>query len=116
MTVELDHARSLLRTLIRSIDKKVDFIASASESDTPGVSVALSRQTLHTTIVIPQEQIDAAGESSIYRSQLRTLLKRTIDRMTFRQTDFASTKMVRGAVTDGGFFRSQNSGYRSGRR
>jgi hypothetical protein len=116
MTIELDHARTLLRTLIRSIDKKVDFMASASEGDTPGVSVALSRQTHHATIVIPQEQIDAAEGNTIYRSQLRTVLKRAIDRMTFRQTDFASTKMVRGAVTDGGFFRSQTSGYRSGRR
>lgn len=116
MTIELDRARGMLRTLIRSIDKKVDFIASPSEGESAGVSVALSRQTQHATIVIPQEQLDAAEENTIYRSQLRTVLKRAIDRMTFRQTDFASTKMVRGAVTDGGFFRSQNSGYRSGRR
>ena len=116
MTIELDRARVLLRTLVRSIDKKVDFIASPSEGDTPGASVALSRQTQHATIVIPLEQLDAAEGNSIYRSQLRTVLKRTIDRMMFRQTDFSSTKMVRGAVTDGGFFRSQTSGYRSGRR
>lgn len=116
MTLALDDARVMLRTLIRSIDKKVDFAASLSEAESPGVSVALSRQTLHATIIVSQEQLDAAEGSSIYRSQLRTILKRAIDRMTFRQTDFASTKMVRGAVTEGGFFRSQTSGYRSGRR
>jgi hypothetical protein len=116
MTQPLDDARVLLRTLIRSIDKKVDFSASLSEADTPGVAVALSRQTLHAAITIPQEQLTAAEGSSIHRSQVRTALKRAIDRMMFRQTDFASTKMVRGAVTDGGFFRSQTSAYRSGRR
>jgi len=115
MTVGIEDTRSLLRTVIRTIDKKVEFVATP-HAGSPGIALTLSRQKDQATIVIPEDQLEGVEHDSIRRARLRTLLKRTIDRMTFKQTDIASTKMLRGSVTDGGFFRVQQSGYRSGRR
>jgi hypothetical protein len=115
MSVVLEDARNLLRTLIRSIDKKVEFSASLHSGDRPGVAVTVSLQKTHATIVIPQDQLEGIEGDSIRRAQLRTSLKRTIDRMTFKPNHVVSTKMVRAAVTDGGFFRVQQ-GNRGGRR
>lgn len=112
----MEDVRTLLRTLIRSIDKKVEFSATPHNGDTPGVAVTLSLQKHHASLVIPEDQLEGIADDSIRRAQLRTSLKRTIDRMTFKQTDIASTKMLRGVISDGGFFRVQQSGYRSGRR
>lgn len=116
MTIVLDDARVLLRTVIRSIDRKVDFTATLHEGDRPGVSVTLSLQKDRATIVIPQEQIEAATENTMRRSELRTLIKRAIDRMSFKTHEFADTKMVRRVLTDDGFFRPRQSGQRGGRR
>jgi len=116
MTIVLENARNILRTLIRSIDKKVDFSATLHSGDRPGVALTLTLQHKHATLIVPEDQLEGIETDSIRRAQLRTLLKRTLDRMTFKQTDIASTKMLRGAVSDGGFFRVQQSGYRSGRR
>lgn len=114
MSVVLEEARRLLRTLIRSIDKKVDYTVTLHSGDRPGVAVALSLQKHQATLVIPEEQLEGVESDLIRRAQLRTLLKRTIDRMTFKSNDVVSTKMVRGSVVDGGFFRVQQ-GFR-GRR
>ena len=116
MSMPLEDARTLVRTLIRSIDKKVDFVVTTSDSERPGVSVALSRDTRHATIVVSQQQLDEVEANSLYVPQLRSVLKRAIDRMTFRPTEFASTKTVRGPSADGGFFRSPQGGPRGGRR
>jgi hypothetical protein len=115
MAVVLEEARTLLRTLIRSIDKKVEFTAALHTGDRPGVAVSLSLHKNHAKMIITQEQLEAAEEDTIRRAQLRTSLKRTIDRMTFKPNAVVSTKMVRASVTDGGFFRVQQ-GFRSGRR
>lgn len=115
MTVALEDARNLLRTLIRSIDKKVDFSAALHSGDRPGVALTLSLQKHQATVVIAETQLEGIEHDLIRRAQLRTLLKRTIDRMTFKPNDVVSTKMVRAAVTDGGFFRVQQ-GFRGGRR
>ena len=115
MTVVLEDARNLLRTLIRSIDKKVEFSASLNAGDRPGVAVTLSLHKNRATIVVSEAQLNGVEQDSIRRAQLRTQLKRAIDRMTFKPNDVVSTKMVRGAVTDGGFFRVQQ-GNRTGRR
>ena len=114
MPMPLDDARAMMRTLIRSIDKKVDF--AVTSSDSPGVSVALSRDTRHATILISQQQLDAVESNSLYLPHLRSTLKRAIDRMMFRPTEYASTKTVRGPSADGGFFRSPSGGPRGGRR
>jgi hypothetical protein len=115
MAVVLEDARNLLRTLIRSIDKKVDFSVVLHSGDRPGVAVTMSLQKHSATVVITEEQLDGLAEDTIRRAQLRTSLKRTIDRMTFKPNDVVSTKMLRGAVVDGGFFRVQQ-GSRGGRR
>jgi hypothetical protein len=116
MTIVLENARNMLRTVIRSIDKKVDFSATLHSGDRPGVALTLTHQHKHASLIIPEDQLEGIETDSIRRAQLRTLLKRTIDRMSFKQIDIASTKMLRGAVSDGGFFRVQQSGYRGGRR
>lgn len=115
MAVVLEEARTLLRTLIRSIDKKVEFTVTLHSGDRPGVAVALAHQKQQAKIIIPQEQLEAAETDTIRRAQLRTSLKRTLDRMTFKPHAVVSTKMVRATVTDGGFFRIQQ-GSRTGRR
>ena len=115
MSVVLEDARNLLRTLLRSIDKKIDFSATLHSGDRPGVAVTVSHHKQHATIVIPEDQLEGIENDSIRRAQLRTSLKRTIDRMTFKPNHVVSTKMVRSAVTDGGFFRVQQ-GNRGGRR
>jgi len=115
MPLILEDARTLLRTLIRSIDRKAEFTVSVQEGDPPGVVVALALRKNRTTVFIPADQMEAAAQDSMRRSQLRITLKRAIDRMMFTSTPIASTKLVRGAVVEGGFFRAQQGG-RGGRR
>ena len=113
--MSLEDARTLLRTLIRSIDKKVEFSVSLHSGDRPGVALSLALQKHKAELVIPADQLEGVENDSIRRAQLRTSLKRTLDRMTFKPHQVVSTKMVRAAVTDGGFFRVQQ-GFRGGRR
>ena len=115
MAVVLEDARNLLRTLIRSIDKKVDFSVVLHSGDRPGIAVTMSLQKHTATVVIPEEQLDGIADDTIRRAQLRTSLKRTLDRMTFKPNDVVSTKMLRGTTIEGGFFRIQQ-GSRGGRR
>jgi hypothetical protein len=115
MTTTLEGARNQLRTLIRSIDKKVEYSVALHTGEKPGVALTLALQKQQAKMVITQETLEAAEQDPIRRAQLRTSLKRTIDRMTFKPNDVVSTKMVRAAVTDGGFFRVQQ-GSRTGRR
>jgi hypothetical protein len=44
------------------------------------------------------------------RSQLRTTLKRALDKVTFQPMPVASTKMLRGKAIEGGFFRPPQGG------
>jgi len=115
MSMSLEDARTLLRTLIRTIDKKVEFSVSLHSGDRPGVALSLALQKQKTEMVIPAEQLEGIESDSVRRAQLRTSLKRTIDRMTFKPNQVVSTKMIRAAVTEGGFFRVQQ-GNRGGRR
>jgi len=115
MALNLDSAKSLLRNLVRTIDKKVDCSAVLHEGDRPGVAVTLSVRKVRTTVVITEAQLAGVEQDSMRRSELRTLLKRAIDRMTFKPNEIASTKLVRGAITDDGFFRPRQGGYRGGR-
>jgi hypothetical protein len=115
MPFVLEDVKELLRGLIRSIDRKADFSVSLLEGDRPGASVTMSLRKHSTTVVVPVEHLEAAAQFSIRRAQLRTTLKRAIDRMMFAPDEIASTKMLRGAVVDGGFFRPMQ-GNRGGRR
>ena len=115
MPLVLEDARAMLRTLIRTIDRKADFSVSLQEGEQPGVAVTMTLRKRKTTIVIPAGDLEGAAQDSMRRSQLRTTLKRAIDRMTFEPQEIASTKMLRGTVVEGGFFRIQQ-GSRGGRR
>ena len=116
MPLVLEDVRLMLRTLIRSIDRKADFTATLSHGDQPGVEVAIQLRKFKTSIVIPIRDLEGAAENSIQRSQLRQTIKRAIDRMTFATIPIASTKVTRGPSVDGGYFRAQQGGYRGGRR
>jgi hypothetical protein len=114
MSIVLEDARAMLRTIIRTIDRKAEFSVSLQEGDSPGVAVTMALRKHKATVVVPADQIEAAAQSSMRRSQLRTTLKRAIDRMMFESEPIARTKMVRGTYVEGGFFRVQQG--RGGRR
>lgn len=115
MPPALEDERALLRTLIRSIDKKADFSVTLQDGDRPCVEVSLQVRKQKLSVLIPLSQFENAEENSMRRSELRTMIKRAIDRATFEPKDIASTKMVRGTMVEGGFFRSPQGG-RGGRR
>ena len=115
MPLTLEEQRSLLRTVVRSIDKKADFNASLQEGDQPGLIVNLQLRKYKVNVFISTDQIEGAAQDSIRRSQLRIVLKRALDKAMFEPATIASTKMMRGKVIEGGFFRS-DQGNRGGRR
>lgn len=116
MALTLDEARTVLWTLVRSIDRKADLVVTAQTGgDEPGVNATVTLRKSKASLVIAARDIEAAQESTISRSTLRTTIKRAIDRATFAPPPMASTKVNRGPEIDGGFFRSQG-GPRSPRR
>lgn len=110
MAFVLEDANGLLRTIIKSIDKKAEFRVDPVEGDRPSLAVNLSLRKRSTTVSVPIEQVEAAKESSMSRSQLRTTLKRALDKVTFEPRLVASTKMLRGKAVEGGFFRPPQGG------
>jgi hypothetical protein len=110
MALVLEDAKAMLRTIIRSIDKKADYSVSLVDGDRPGVAVSLSARKRNTTVSIPAEDLEAARHDSMRRSQLRTTLKRALDRMAFQPMPVADTKMLRATMTEGGFFRPAQGG------
>ncbi|MDX2165869.1 MAG: hypothetical protein SF182_02355 [Deltaproteobacteria bacterium] len=118
MPLSLQAATEFLRTLVRGIDRKADLTVTAQPDSQAGVVLAVELRKCRTTVNISASDIEGAMEDAILRAQLRTKVKGAIDRMTFKAIPFASTKMVRGAVVDGGFFRanSPGGGQRGGRR
>lgn len=116
MALTLDEARNVLWTLVRTIDRKADLTVTAhTGGEEPGVNAIVTLRKSKATLVISARDIEAAKESTISRSQLRTTIKRAIDRATFAPPPMASTKVNRGPEIDGGFFRNQG-GPRSPRR
>jgi hypothetical protein len=115
MALTLDEARNLLWSLVRSIDRKADLTVTAHTGDEPAVNATITLRKSKASLVIAARDIEAAQESTISRSNLRTTLKRAIDRATFAAPPMASTKVNRGPEIDGGFFRNA-SGPRSPRR
>lgn len=118
MPVSLEEAKQLVWTLVRGIDRKAELTVVPATGDVPGVAATVSLRKHKTTLVISVRDLEGALTSSMQRSQLRTTIKRAIDRMTFIALPVASTKTIRGPMVDGGFFRSQPGGYsqRGGRR
>ena len=105
MAVVLQNAKDLLRTLIRSIDKKVEYTLTVAEGERSGISVGLALGKRSTNVTIAADDLEAAVQSSMRRSQIRTTLKQAVDRMTFQSTPVASTRMLRAKTQTDGFFR-----------
>jgi hypothetical protein len=106
MTSALEQANEILRTIVRTIDKRAEFRAqNLAEGDRPSVTGTLSVRKHSTTVTIPIEALKAAGESATRRHELRTTLKRALDRMTFSPTLATSTKMTKASTSPDGFFR-----------
>lgn len=116
MAVTLEDARALLTTLVRSIDRKADVVVVAHPEAGDRVQATVTLRKHKATLAIAARDIEAAQESSAQRAQLRTTVKRAIDRATFVAPPLASTKSNRGPEIDGGFFRGGQSGFRGGRR
>lgn len=112
MPLNLEELKSVLRSIIRSIDRKADFSVTPQAGEESAVSVTVALRKNKTTVVVPIQQLEVAAQDAMRRSQLRNVLKRAIDRMMFEPTPIASTKMVRGPVIEGGFFRSHPGGRR----
>ena len=110
MTLALESVNTILRSLVRTIDKRAEYTATFTEGDRPGVKVTLSMRKRSTTVTIPIETLTAAEQSSIQRSQLRTTLKHALDRMLFVSIPVASTEMLRPATQADGFFRPPPGG------
>src|SRR5262245_24755204 len=117
MTIGLEQANEIVRTIIRTIDKRAEFRAqNVASGDRPAVTGTLSMRKHSTTVTIPIEALTAAGESAARRHDLRNTLKRAIDRMTFTPTPVAtSTKMTRPSTSADGFFRAPNKNPRGKR-
>jgi hypothetical protein len=117
MPVSLDEARELVWTLVRGIDRKAELSVVPATGDVPGVAATVTLRKQKTTLIINARDLENALANTMHRSQLRTTIKRAMDRMTFTALPVASTKRVRGTVVEGGFFRSQPGGFpRGGRR
>jgi len=114
MPLTLEQQRTLLRAVIRSIDRKADFNATLQEGDQPGLQVALVLRKYKANVFVSTDQIEGAAQDTMRKSQLRTVIKRALDRAMFEPASIASTKMMRGKVVEGGFFRSDQG--RGGRR
>lgn len=115
MSLTLDEARNVLWTLVRTIDRKADLTVTPQTGGEAGVNAVVTLRKHKATLAIAARDIEAAQESAMHRAQLRTTIKRAIDRATFIPPPMASTKTARGPEIDGGFFRN-NSGPRSPRR
>lgn len=116
MAVTLEDARALLTTLVRSIDRKADVVVVPSPGAGDGVQATVTLRKHKAILTIPARDIEAALQTSAQRAQLRTTVKRAIDRATFVAPPMASTKTQRGPEIDGGFFRGGQFGSRGGRR
>jgi hypothetical protein len=114
MALTLDEAKNVLWALVRTIDRKADLTVTPQTGGEPAVTATVTLRKHKASLVIAARDIEAARESAMHRSQLRTTIKRAIDRATFVPPPMASTKVSRGPDVDGGFFRS--SGPRAPRR
>jgi hypothetical protein len=117
MALALNDASQIVRSIVRTIDKRVEFDAKQlAEGDRPALTGTLTVRRRSMTVVIPLETLAAASESPTRRHELRNTLKRQLDRMQFEASPVASTKMTRPSSSAEGFFRAPSSGRRGGKR
>lgn len=106
MKIALEDANKMLRPIMRSIDKNTNYSTALAEGDSAGVVLTIAKREKSKKITIPVEALVGVDEDAMKRHALRTRIKRARDRMLFEPVPFASTKMIRGAASGDGFFRS----------
>ncbi len=106
MKIALEDADKSLRPIMRSIDKKVDYVAALTEGEKPGIALTISKRERTKVITIPVEALVDVDEDAVKWQGLRHRIKRAYDKMLFTAPPLASTKMVRGSISGDGFFRS----------
>ena len=107
-----DHTETLIRTLVRSIDKRAGYSLIPAEGDATRVTVELSLRNRSSTVGLKLEDLIAAERDLMRKNQVRLALKRAIDRMMFETTPIARTAMLRPDSQADGFFRPPPSGRR----
>jgi len=107
-----DNAEALIRTLVRSIDKRAEYSLAPADDDTARIIVSLSLRKKSSTVGLKLDDLAAAAQNLMRKNQVRTTLKRAIDRMMFVTTPIASTAMLRPDSQADGFFRTPFSGNR----
>jgi hypothetical protein len=110
MVSSLNTNEALIRTLLRTIDKRVEYSVTAAENDPSRINVSVSLQKQKATVSLRTDDLAAAKQDLMRRNQVRTALKRAIDSMMFRPASIASTAMLRPDSQAEGFFRSSFSG------
>jgi hypothetical protein len=113
--LSLETATAILGRMVRGIDKKVEYRVAVAEGQEAAVTVHLSLRRQATTLTIPAGDIEDASRDLMQRHQLRTTIKRALDRMTFKPIPVLSTKTNNSKTEGGGFFRPSHGGGR-GRR
>jgi hypothetical protein len=78
----LKEDEALLREIIRSIDKKLDYtVRDGSDAQGPHFTVHLSRHGWEGTAVLPLKAVHAAKSDLVSRTRLRQKIKRLRDHM-----------------------------------
>ena len=99
--------QTLLNTIIRTIDKRIEFrIQPGTDTTRDVVIVHLSHGAKSTTVEVPGVELAASEGDLARRHQLRGKIKRAIDRMWSDQGPIFSTKLTRVAPEGGSFFRA----------
>jgi hypothetical protein len=107
-----DKTDALIRKLLRTIDKRVEYSMAAAEGDTSRIKISLSLRKRNATVSLRVDDLAAAEQDLMRRNQVRTAMKRAIDAMMFQPVYIASTAMLRPDSQAEGFFRSSFSGKR----
>jgi hypothetical protein len=78
----LKEDEALLRQIIRSVDKKLDYtLRDASDARSPNLALHLSRQGWEGTMALGLKDLQAAKTDLVCRNQLRVKIKRLRDHM-----------------------------------
>jgi hypothetical protein len=110
MASSLDTNEALIRTLLRTINKRIEYNVAVAEDDPSKLNVNISLQKLKATVSLRADDLAAAKQDLMRRNQVRTALKRAVDSMMFRPASIASTAMLRPDSQAEGFFRAPSSG------
>jgi len=107
-----DSTEALVRTLVRSINKKVHHHLTAPADDESRIIVSVSLRDRTSTVNLKLDDLAAAEQNLMRRNRVRAAIKRGIDKMTFRAIPIASTAMLRPDTQSAGFFRPPSFGRR----